>query len=101
VAVGTVTDSGPSSAPTRSAGRWTRTLVLGTALLVAVTGLVYSFSLTGPFYLDDHRNLVRNPLIRDLAWFAHPTTIGQSTATDFHRHAFRTRYLTFLSFALS
>jgi len=70
-------------------------------LILLLTAAVYSISLGAPFYLDDHRNIVQNPLIRDLKWFAHPSTIADSSATDFHLHAFKTRYLGFLSFALS
>ncbi|MGH7336608.1 MAG: tetratricopeptide repeat protein, partial [Myxococcota bacterium] len=72
------------------------------ALLFAGLAVVaYSKSLRAPFYFDDHRNIVHNPIVRDLSWFARPWTVDASGADSFHLHAFKTRFVTHLSFALN
>ena len=91
----------PQPANEASSGRrsW---LPLGLAAAIAVaTVLAYGPSLGAPFYFDDNRNIVHNPLVRDLSWFARPWAVDDSGANHFHLHSFKTRYVTNLSFALN
>jgi tetratricopeptide (TPR) repeat protein len=85
------------TAPTR---RGLRNAAL-VALFAGLAFVAYAKSLHAPFYFDDHRNIVHNPLLRDLSWFARPWAVGESGADSFHLHAFKTRYITHLTFALN
>ncbi len=71
------------------------------ALVVAALIVAYAPSLDAPFYFDDNRNIVHNPLVRELSWFARPWAVDESGANHFHLHSFKTRFITNLSFALN
>jgi tetratricopeptide (TPR) repeat protein len=71
------------------------------ALFAALAVVAYWRGLHAPFYFDDLRNIVHNPLLRDLSWFARPWDVGDSGADSFHLHAFKTRFVAHLSFALN
>ena len=89
----------PASEPSAGRRSWLP-LGLAAAVLVAAV-LAYGPSLGAPFYFDDNRNIVHNPLVRELSWFARPWAVDDSGANHFHLHSFKTRYVTNLSFALN
>jgi hypothetical protein len=74
---------------------------LAAALVVLGVMVAYEPSLDAPFYFDDNRNIVHNPVVRDLSWFARPWTVEASGGNHFHLHSFKTRFVTNLSFALN
>jgi tetratricopeptide (TPR) repeat protein len=81
--------------------RGRRWLWLGAAAVGLGVRLAYEPALRAPFYFDDHRNIVFNPLVRDLSWFARPFSVDESGAHFFHLHVFKTRFVTYLTFALN
>jgi Tfp pilus assembly protein PilF len=67
-------------------------------LLIATIGiLVYSNTFSVPFVLDDHINIVINPVIKDLDYFQHPT----KAKVFINYESIKRRYITHLSFALN
>lgn len=67
-------------------------------LLIGIVALLaYSNTFFVPFHYDDHPNIVENPIIRHLGYFAEP-----SKAQGLYLyHSFVSRYLGYLSFALN
>ncbi|MBI5194829.1 MAG: tetratricopeptide repeat protein [Nitrospirae bacterium] len=67
-------------------------------ILIAVIGLLaYSNTLNAPFYFDDAFNIVENPIIKDLQYFAEP-----SKAKEFPLYnTFKNRFIGYLAFALN
>jgi hypothetical protein len=62
--------------PRGRAGHWAAAALVLLAVLVA-----YEPSLRAPFYFDDYRNIVHNPILRDLSWFARPWAVDASART--------------------
>jgi cytochrome c-type biogenesis protein CcmH/NrfG len=71
-------------------------------LLVCLLGLlVYSNTFSVPFVFDDEQYVVNNPAIRDFGFFLEPSRVSSGDLPENVRMHFGTRYLGFISFALS
>ncbi len=71
-------------------------------LVVAVLGLlIYSNTFSAPFVFDDARYIVDNPAIQDLQYFRNPSSVQSLDLLPELQHAFRTRILGHLTFALN
>jgi tetratricopeptide (TPR) repeat protein len=67
------------------------------ALICVLGVLVYSNTFDVPFHLDDRRNIVDNPLVKDFGYYVKP-----SKAEEHQLHnSFKNRYVGYLSFALN
>ncbi len=65
-----------------------------------VVVLAYSNSLRVPFVFDDELNILRNPIVHDLALFVAPWKLDPALAPPALVHGFHSRYPAFLTFAL-
>ncbi len=71
-------------------------------LVVAVLGLlIYSNTFNAPFVFDDARYIVNNPAIQDFQYFRNPSSVESLEIVPELQHAFRTRILGHLTFALN
>lgn len=71
-------------------------------ILIALGFLAYSNTFHVPFVLDDEPYIVRNPAVKDLSYFREPSKMeGVNTIRPNFRHAFRTRTIGYLTFALN
>lgn len=67
-------------------------------LLIAIIGLLaYSNTFTVPFHFDDTPNIVENPIIKDLRYFAAPASLKGLQSYD----ALKNRFIGYFSFALN
>jgi tetratricopeptide (TPR) repeat protein len=70
-------------------------------LLIAAVGLIaYSNTFNVPFHLDDSYVIVKNPIIKDMHFFAAPSK-AEVFKGYFEYETFRLRYIGFLTFALN
>jgi tetratricopeptide (TPR) repeat protein len=67
------------------------------ALVAALAALAYSNTFSVPFHFDDFSNIVENPIVKDLGYFAAPSTAAPTA--DYA--LFVSRYMGYLSFALN
>jgi tetratricopeptide (TPR) repeat protein len=74
------------------------TLHLVFVALIAL--LAYSNTLDVPFHFDDKPNIVKNPVIKDLRFFLHPSETRKFASSEKYS-AFRRRHVGYLSFALN
>ncbi|MBI5196913.1 MAG: tetratricopeptide repeat protein [Nitrospirae bacterium] len=67
-------------------------------LFVVVLGLfIYSNSIHSPFHFDDASNIVENPIIKDLQYFAEPLNAKAFPSYD----TFKNRFIGYFTFALN
>src|SRR4030042_64208 len=71
-------------------------------ILIALGFLAYANTFQAPFVLDDEPYIVRNPAVKDLSYFREPSKMEEvNTIRPNFRHAFRTRTIGYLTFALN
>ncbi len=74
-------------------------------LVLAIGLIAYANSMNGPFVIDDTRNIVENPLVRDLNYFinlSEAKTVCHNADSHITLYtAFKSRYIGYLSFALN
>ena len=71
-------------------------------ILIALGFLAYSNTFRVPFVLDDDPYIVKNPAVKDLSYFTEPSKMeAVKTIRPNFRHAFRTRTIGYLTFALN
>jgi tetratricopeptide (TPR) repeat protein len=88
----------PEAAPVRSViSRWISLHVL---LIILLSLLAYSNTFESSFYFDDKPVIVKNPIIKDLRYFAQPSS-ARNFGGNFEYQTFKRRYFGYLTFALN
>jgi tetratricopeptide (TPR) repeat protein len=88
----------PAAAPVHSVfSRWTSLHIL---LIILLSLLAYSNTFESSFHFDDDPAIVKNPIIKDLRYFAEPSS-ARDFRGNFEYKTFKRRYIGYLSFALN
>jgi hypothetical protein len=69
--------------------------------IIFVVLLIYSNTFNASFQFDDHPNIVNNPVIKDLQYFADPSLVKSTNIQRSLIPLFKTRYIGYLTFALN
>jgi tetratricopeptide (TPR) repeat protein len=70
--------------------------------IIFVVLMIYSNAFNVPFQFDDDTNIVHNPAIKDLHYFADPSRAELiDNSIGFSKPLFKTRYIGYLTFALN
>jgi hypothetical protein len=69
-------------------------------LIILLSLIAYSNTFNSSFHFDDASVIVENPIIKDLRYFAQPSSARDFRDT-FEYHTFKQRYIGYLTFALN